>query len=149
MAKIDYSALALGIKGILDTQLSTQTPLPKVVVEKEFVPNERWIGIYCQSRAPDNGQALALASRQRQIVQYMVRVWAYAMSLPESIRLRDGLLSRTEVALMTDQTMGGNCVASWMEGGRFISAQDNMKKNMWFGGAEIILKCDCVAKAIA
>lgn len=148
MSKIDYSAVATGIQTVLVTQLSTLSPIPRIAVEKEFCPDEAWVGIYCTNRVPDNGQALAIASRQRHIVQFTLWVWRYAMTLPNSIQLRDALLSHVEVALMTDQTFGGSCVSSWMEGGRMVSATDPARKQIFLGGAEIILKCDCVAKSV-
>lgn len=145
---IDYSGIATAIKSRLDAGLTDFSPVPAVVIDKEFMPVESWIGIQTPQRSATDGQALAIGSRQRQKVTYRLWLWRYGLMLPDAVHARDSLLTRTEVELLRDNTFGGSVDFAWQEGGRMLTADSPDNKGAYYAGAEIILQVECVAKSL-
>jgi len=146
MTDIAFQAISEAIKARLDTAFANRTPLPEVVLEREFEPRESWIAIYCQGvTAAEDDQPLTASLKQRLQVRFEIWCWRFAMSNALAVELRDGLVGDTELALMIDRTMNGTVTTSWLEGGRFGRQEDPQSIGRFFAGGEIVLICELMA----
>lgn len=143
-----YTALSNAIKNQLDGYLGNLAPAPRVEVERPWVPDEAWCGVYLVSRtAPADQQALVAGLKTRFLLRFEIWSWRFSMDLAEAFRLRDELLGLVEVGLMTDPYLGQTCNCSWLEGGEMLRAQDPQKLGRFFAGASTVLIADVVADA--
>lgn len=146
MTDIAFQTISEAIKARLDASFVNRTPLPEVVLEREFEPRESWIAIYCQGATSNPGdQPLTAGLKQRLEVRFEIWCWRFAMTNALAVELRDAILGEVELALMSDRTQGGTVVNSWLEGGRFGKQEDPQQIGRFFAGGEIILVCEVIA----
>lgn len=142
MSTLDTNTISTTIKSLIDGFMSGRTPTPSVVIEREFEPNESWIGIYVQGISePPQDQPLAFR-KGRMIVRFEIWCWRFAMTNAAAAELRDTLVGDIECGLMLDRTLSGTVNNSWLEGGRFTKTDDPQSLGRFFAGGEIVLACD-------
>jgi hypothetical protein len=144
----DFQAIANGIKSTLDTAFNNRPQVPTVVIEREFEPNEMWVGIYCQGfTEPADAQPLTAGRKQRLQVKFEIWCWRFAMTNAAAAELRDAFVGDVELALMLDRTLNATVDTSWIEGGRFQTTGDPQSLGRFFAGAEIVLICELLTSA--
>jgi hypothetical protein len=142
VSTLDTTTISNTIKSLIDGFLVNRTPLPTVVIDREFEPNEAWVGIYVQSVSePPQDQPLAFR-KGRMTVRFQIWCWRYAMTNAAAAELRDALVGDIELGLMLDRSLSGTVNNSWLEGGRFNKSDDPQSLGRFFAGGEIILACD-------
>lgn len=144
---VGYWELKVAIKAALDSGLAALSPAPTVAVEEAMptVPRESWVGIYQDDRrAPADVQSLYRGRETRIQVRHTIWVWRFGMKPATAVQLRDSLIGDVEYALMLDPTFGGQCEGSWLNGGRFLSADG--PNNGFYAGGEIELICETLAQ---
>ena len=124
MARIDYHAIEAGIQTLLrgHALLREFNPDLKVEVEKELMFGKQpQIIIYLMSRAaPADEQTISAGTETRFNIRLSIWCWANSFkSLEDAQEKRDDLLSRTELALMSDRQLNGTVDVFWIEGGEF------------------------------
>lgn len=83
--------------------------------------------VYLDSRSSPQG-IQRIAAGTRTDMRIILSLWLFHYSLngmAEAIRLRDAVLSKLEIALMRDRTLGGLMPhGSWIEGGDIMTGRD-------------------------
>lgn len=147
MAGIDY----YGIEEKLGEILNACENLNEAVITVEEEPRfnadmQPWCGIFMTSRSPAPNQRIA-AGQQTQY-HLNLSVWVFASSLEsnrEAIRLRDDFLSRVEVEIMKNRTIGGMVDYLWLEGGDMMTEKTD---KVFSSGAEIKLVCHATSSTV-
>lgn len=143
---VDFETIAQGIKATIDTGFNNRPKVPVVAIEREFEPNEMWVGVYCQGfTEPVDAQPLTAGRKQRLQVKFELWCWRFAMTNAAAAELRDAFLGDVECALMLDRTLNASVETSWIEGGRFQTTADPQSLGRFFAGAEIVLVCELMA----
>jgi hypothetical protein len=131
MARVDYNAIADGIRAQLqsDAALNADAPVT-VLVETPLMfsaESAPAIHIFFEGRdAPADQQRLAAGRRTDFILHY--DIWCYEWhidSVEEASRKRNRLIAYAETAIMSDLTLGGAVSYSWIASGEMEFAEHN------------------------
>ena len=148
MSRIDYYEIELELKDILESapELSVAVREVTVIVEEDLAVQRGDIIMIDLSRrdAPDELQGLSAGTRTRYLLN--ISVWCYGWGLETKVamRNRDDLVSRVEIVLQNNRTLGGKVSTSWISGGEFENRRSDTE-DQFLSGAEIELVCDVTA----
>src|SRR5437870_418093 len=149
MPRIDYFAIEQGIQTILQADAALAALGARVVIEEELpflAETGPWVGIYLERReAPRDLQALAGGQQTRFLVRLTIWCSQFSLkSIAEAIHLRDDLVGKVEIALMSDRRLNGTVSTSWLDGGDLPSAK-NADAGGWLSRGEVLLVADVKA----
>jgi len=122
MARLDYYAIEVAIKTILDATLLATTVLIEEVVA--YIEGPLVVIYLDRRRAPAELQQLSAGTSTR--FELDLTLWCLALSydgVREASQLRDNIIGQVEVAMMADRTIGGTVMSSWIEGGEFRNSR--------------------------
>lgn len=144
MARLDYYAVEEGIREVLSADADLEDVRIEIETDVEMAPDGGGaVYVYLDRRdAPASEQRLAAGTRTDFLLRFAL--WCLDCdfeSVAAASRRRDDLLGKVEVALMRDRSLNGTVDASWLEGGEFLT----MQEQGFISGGEIIL----IAKAKA
>lgn len=139
--RIDYTAILQAIRQAIvsDTEVERHDPeiTHRVYIERPLTLEAPSIFVYRERRdAPEDQQRLSQGRRVDYDLQIAVWVTEFDMdSVERSSERCDALLGKVELALLNDRTLGGTVNYILLQGGEFISGEDNQ----FYSAAEIAL----------
>lgn len=148
MAGIDYNAVVDALKLHLESDTDMRALNVYVGIELdvdtifERLPS---VVLYFDRReAPEEIQGLYAGQQTRYLLYFSVWAWHGSLeSIEQAARFRNDLLSKLELALMRDRTLGGAVDKLWYEGGTMLSAERD--EGDFVMGAETIVVVDVTA----
>ena len=150
MARLDYYAIENQIKTILEADSDVTGHWgernTRVLIEREMVfgmDELPAVMIYLDRRDATPGQPIAAGTRTR--LQLRFSIWCvdfHLDSMAMACEARDDLMGLVEVALMKNRDLDGKVGASWIEGGEFMSAEND---GSFIAAGEIVLVADGVS----
>jgi hypothetical protein len=150
MARFDYYAVETQIKTILEADSNLTGTTVSIEGELLFSAEQTpWVGIYLERReAPPSLQTLAAGQRTNFLLRFSIWCWSFSLeSIAKAIQLRDDLVGKVEISLMSNRTLGNSVRKCWLEGGEMPSGR--IPDNTGFvSGAEIILVAEGVASTV-
>lgn len=144
MAAINYWTILTAIKTQLDTELAVLSPVPKVVIERAFIPSQSYVAIMLDRRdAVNEIQEIGVGRQTNMRIRFSIFCFRLAANPDMAFKLMVETISAVEIALMKDRTIGGTVSMSWLDGGTFFEVEAQANAGTYIGG-EVILIADMV-----
>lgn len=147
MPKIDYYSIESELSEILKAD-ATLDGVHITVEDNTDMEGGSWVGIFLLGRELTEGQPLAMSTRIRYRLNFLILCWDYSLdSIADAIQKRDDLIGKVEIALLKNPTINNLVNYSFLEGGELESAQ--LEETAGFiAGGEIRLRAELTASTV-